>query len=179
MLPFCWPPRRRRTYFNQVKAMRHETDGGLNSATRYRRSCSDVKKTASPGGALNTTPPSEVCLKAASNSKLIIPGARSPVDTWTTFIHNTHRYGYQNQHGGNCCAPSQWADRACGPQARPPPVPPAAAPRAKITSFFRVHPAHRYWYFHSCRGLSSDDSHNNFRIAIHYVDKPPLLTHPL
>ena len=42
-LSFC-----HKTYFDQVKAMRHETDGGLNIATRYRRSCSDAKKTASP-----------------------------------------------------------------------------------------------------------------------------------
>ena len=31
-----------------VKAMRHETDGGLNNATRYRRSCSDIKKSPLP-----------------------------------------------------------------------------------------------------------------------------------
>ena len=44
LLPFFWPSRRRKSYFHQVKAMRHETDGGLNNATRYRRSCSDTKK---------------------------------------------------------------------------------------------------------------------------------------
>ena len=41
---FFWPSRRRKTYFNQLKAMPHETDGGLNNATRYRRSCSHTKK---------------------------------------------------------------------------------------------------------------------------------------
>ena len=47
LLPFCWPSRRMKTYFNEVKAMQHETDGGLNIATRYRRWCSDTKKMAS------------------------------------------------------------------------------------------------------------------------------------
>ena len=46
--PFCWPSRRRKTHLNQVKPLRHETDGGSNSATRYRRSYSDAKK-SSPG----------------------------------------------------------------------------------------------------------------------------------
>ena len=35
---FVWPSGRRKTYFNQVKPQRHETDGGSHSATRYRRS---------------------------------------------------------------------------------------------------------------------------------------------
>ena len=49
LLPFFWPSRRRKSYFHQVKAMRHETDGGLNNATRYRRSCSDTKQSPLPG----------------------------------------------------------------------------------------------------------------------------------
>ena len=48
LLPFFWPSRRRKSYFHQVKAMRHETDGGLNNATRYRRSCSETKKSPLP-----------------------------------------------------------------------------------------------------------------------------------
>ena len=39
--PLLWPSRPRETYFNEAKAIRHETDGGLNNATRDRRSCSD------------------------------------------------------------------------------------------------------------------------------------------
>ena len=30
-------------YFHQVKVLRHETDGELNTATRYQRSCYDTK----------------------------------------------------------------------------------------------------------------------------------------
>ena len=45
---FCWPSRRRKTYFYQVKAMRRETDSKLKSATSYRRSCSDTKKSPPP-----------------------------------------------------------------------------------------------------------------------------------
>ena len=30
----------------------------------------------------------------------------------TMFIHDTPRYGYRCQHGGNCCAPSQTVDRS-------------------------------------------------------------------
>ena len=40
LLPFFWPPRRRKSYF---QPMRHETLGALNHATRYRRSCSTQK----------------------------------------------------------------------------------------------------------------------------------------
>ena len=39
--------------------------------------------------------------------------------------------------------------------------------------FFRVHPSYRYWYFHSCRGSSPDDTRSSLRIASHYVNKPP------
>ena len=46
LLPFFWPSMRRKLYFHQAKAMRNETDGGINSSTRYRRSCSDAKKSA-------------------------------------------------------------------------------------------------------------------------------------
>ena len=42
--PFFWSSRRGKSYFHQVKVMRHETDGELNNATRYRRSCSDTEK---------------------------------------------------------------------------------------------------------------------------------------
>ena len=37
----------------------------------------------------------------------------------TLFLHDTHRYGYPYHHGGNCCAPSQLADRPTL-QPRPP-----------------------------------------------------------
>ena len=93
------------------------------------------------GGALNTTPPSEViCLKTAFNSKAITPGARC-----TPFIHDTDRYGYHYHHGNNSCAPSQqWADRACGPD-------PTATCCCRASSehhviFFQVHPAYRHWF---------------------------------
>ena len=48
LLPFFWPSKRRKSYFHQVKELRHETDGGLNNAPRYRRSCSDTKKSPLP-----------------------------------------------------------------------------------------------------------------------------------
>ena len=57
--------------------------------------------------------------------------------------------------------------RSSLPVAPTPPVPTAAAPPARLTSF-RVRPAYRYWYFHSCRGSSPDDSGSSYRTASHY-----------
>ena len=120
---------------------------------------------------MNTTPPPPGSIPENS-IKLQLDHTRGPVD----IIHPKH--------------PPVWIPvapwrRLLRPttvgrsRLEPDPTGTCCAPRAKITSFFRVHPAHRYWYFHSCCGLSPDDSHSNFRIAIHSVDNPPLLAHPL
>ena len=98
-------------------------------------------------GVLNTKPLLEVRPITASNSKMIAPaGGR-----WTP-QHAT--VGHRYQHGGNCCTPSQWADRFCGPD-------PTGACCCRASSedhvLFAGSPrltAYRYWYtryFHSCR----------------------------
>ena len=38
---FCWPSRRRKTYFNQVKTHATRSDGGSKQCDTYRRWCSD------------------------------------------------------------------------------------------------------------------------------------------
>ena len=75
---------------------------------------------------MNTTAPSEVRLKTYQTLKYHI--------RWTSFTHNTHALvRIPVHHGGNCCGPHSGPIE---PAARTPPVPAAAAPRARITSFF-------------------------------------------
>ena len=85
------------------------------------------------GGRLHTAPHTEVCLKTALNSKLI-----TPLGGYYSTTHNTHRYGHQL--GGNVVAPSNRADRVCGPD--PTGTCCSHAPSNNHAVFFRDKPVH-------------------------------------